>query len=134
MRRAARRMRRVMWYRWSPRVVVGAARGAHLDALMVFLALLAVYLTLLQPASRAKWAAPVILALATLTKPLPLLLLPVLWPRWGRSQRLVYGTTVAAVLVPFGSTAGWGLVGGSDGTGLFGSARGYSGWTFNSGA
>ncbi len=134
LRMAALPMRRVMLYLWNPLVVVEAAHGAHLDALMVFLALLAVYLTLLQPASRAKWAAPVILALATLTKPLPLLLLPVLWPRWGRSQRLVYGTTVAAVLVPFGLTAGWGLVGGSDGTGLFGSARVYSGWTFNSGA
>ena len=133
LRMASLPMRRVMLYLWNPLVVIEVAHGAHLDALMVFLALLAVYLTLLQPASRAMWAAPVILALATLTKPLPLLLLPVLWPRWRWSQRLVYGSTMVAILVPFGSTADWGLTSGSAGTGVFGAARVYSGWSFNSG-
>ena len=130
---AALPKRRVMLYLWNPLVVVEVAHGAHLDALMVFLALLAVYLTLIKPRSRT-WGAPVVLALATMTKPLPLLLLPVLWPRWRRSQRLVYGITIALIIVPFGWTAGWGLDGGSDGAGVFGSVGVYSGWAFNSGA
>ena len=124
--------RRVMLYLWNPLVVVEVAHGAHLDALMIFLALLAVYLSLLRPEPRWRWCAPVVLALATLTKPLPLLLLPVLWPRWRGRQRLVYAGTIAAVLIPFGWTAGWGLTGDSR-TGVFGSARVYSGWAFNSG-
>ena len=133
LRVAALPQHRVLLYLWNPLVVVEVAHGAHLDSLMVFLALLAVYLTLVQPATRAKWAAPVILALATLTKLLPLLLLPVLWPRWRWSQRLIFGATIAAVLVPLGWTAGWGLAGESNGTGVFGSVRIYGGWTFNSG-
>ncbi len=130
---AALPRRRVMLYLWNPLVIVEVAHGAHLDALMVFLALLAVYLSIARPAPRYGWAAPVVLALATLTKPLPVLLLPVLWPRWRWSQRVAYFATVGAVLAPFGWTAGWGLGADSGGTGLFGSARVFSGWTFNGG-
>ena len=125
--------RRVMLYLWNPLVIVEVAHGAHLDALMVMLALLAVWLTLARPPPHRAWPAPLILALATLTRPLPLLLLPVLWPRWRRSQRLTYVVIVVGVLVPFAWTAGWGLSGEPTGTGVFGSARVYGAWVFNSG-
>ena len=123
--------RRVMLYLWNPLVVTEIAHGAHLESAMVFLAMLAVYLSL--SSSRFAGAAPLVLALATLTKPLPVLLLPFLWPRWRRSGQVLYGATLATVLVPFGVSAGWGLVGPETGTGLFGSARVFSSWAFNGG-
>lgn len=132
LRLAALPRRRVMLYLWNPLVIVEVAHGAHLDALMVFLALLAVYLTLSRPAGAAAWAAPLLLAAATLTRPLPILLAPVLWPRWRPAQRVGYAAVVVGALVPFGLVDGWGLAGDATGTGLFGSIRAFSGWVFNS--
>ncbi len=138
---------RIMLYLWNPLVIVEVAHGAHLDALMVFLALSAVLLTL-RPARRRvangraalartrlrAAAAPVLLALAALTRFLPVLLLPVLWWRWSWPQRLLCGAVAIVVLVPFGLDAGWGLSDESRGRGLFGSARVYSEeFTFNIG-
>ena len=125
---------RVMLYLWNPLVIVEVAHGAHLDALMVFLAMSAVLLTLRAPSARGGWAAPIVLALATLTRVLPALMLPVLWWRWRWPQRLLYAAAGAALLVPFGLSAGWGLSDETRGTGLFGSARVYSQeFVFNSG-
>ena len=123
---------RVMLYLWNPLVIVEVAHGVHMDALMVFLALLAVYLAIARPFALGGWASPMVLALATLTKPLPLLLLPLLWPRWSRRGRLIYGLTMAATLLPFGVTAGW-LSGETERAGLFGSTLVYIGWEFNTG-
>ena len=126
--------RRIMLYLWNPLVIVEVAHGAHLDALMVFLAMAAVLLTLKSPSRRAGWAGPIVLALATLTRLLPALLVPVLWWRWNWPQRLLYGAAAVAVLLPFGLGAGWGLSGEATGTGLFGAARVYSQeFVFNSG-
>ena len=118
---------RLMIYLWNPLVVVEVAHGAHLDALMAMLAVLAfVY--------AGRNASPVALALGTLTRPLPALLLPVLWWRWGWRQRGLYAGIVVAALVPFGLTAGWGLGRKSTGTGLFGSIRTFSSeFRFNGG-
>lgn len=111
---------RLAIYWWNPLVIVETAHGAHLDALMIALALLAVYLTL---RGGRRWAPPVVLALATLTRPLPALLVPVLWWRWTWSQRITYPAVLLALLVPFGASGGWQLVGEPDRTGLFGSIR-----------
>ena len=125
---------RIMLYLWNPLVIVEVAHGSHLDALMVFLAMAAVLLTFKSPRPRFAWAAPFALALATLTRLLPALLLPVLWWRWRWPQRLIYGGTALALVVPFGLDAGWGLSGEPTGTGLFGAARVYSQeFSFNSG-
>ena len=121
---------RVMLYLWNPLVILEIAHGAHLDAMMVFGALLAVYLALSK--GLVWWAAPVVLGLSTLTKPLPAMLAVVLWHRWQGRARLVFGATVLGILVPFGWSAGWGLIGNSA-TGVFGSTRVYSGWWFNGG-
>jgi hypothetical protein len=49
-------------------------------------------------------------------------------------QRITYGGVSAALLVPFGLGAGWGLVGEQTGTGVFGSIRVYGRqWEFNGG-
>lgn len=141
LRMAGLPARRLILYLWNPLVVVEAAHGAHIDAWMVLLSLAAVWFTFRfseEISSKTRWwlslVAPVLLSLATLTKILPILLLPVLFFRWSWKQRGVYGAGVAAVLVPAGLRGGWGLVGSLTGTGVFGALRIYADqWTFNSG-
>lgn len=140
---AALPTRRLLLYLWNPLMVVEVAHSAHIDAWMILLALLAVTFSLdaSQQSSRLSWSskfrwllAPLFLALATLTKLLPVLLLPVLFWRWSWRQRLFYGVATIGLLLPSGLRAGWGLTGELDGRGLFGAARIYGTyWNFNSG-
>lgn len=141
---AALPRRRILLYLWHPLVIVETAHGAHVDAWMLFLTVLAVWLAL-APARNAtprqRWLPPwqptlpaITLALATLTKPLPLLLVPVFLPRWRWRGLLLYGGMILLLLLPAGLAAGWGLVGPMDGSGLFGALRIYTRyWSFNSG-
>ena len=130
---------RALIYLWSPLAIVETAHGAHVDAWMIFLSLAALYLVLRQPRTRfdpvaATWLAPTLLALATLTKLLPALLLPVLFWRWRWRSLLAYGALLVLLLAPAGIEAGWGLSGPLDGHGLFGALRIYGDrWNFNSG-
>ena len=74
------------------------------------------------------------LALAALTKIVPVLLLPVFWWRWRWPGRLLALAVAIALLVPAGLSGGWGLGGPLDGRGLFGALRIYNRtWSFNSG-
>lgn len=133
--------RRLLIYLWNPLVIVEIAHSAHIDAWMIFLTLLAIWLTLksetLLSEQRTHWAkigAPLSLGLATLTKVLPVMIMPVLFWRWSWRQRLVYGLVAIGLLFPSAMRAGWGLTGPLDGTGLFGALRIYSNqWKFNSG-
>jgi alpha-1,6-mannosyltransferase len=127
--------RRLLLYLWNPLVIIEVAHGAHIDAWMILLMLLALWLTFSSNQSKmSTWPVPVVLALATLTKFLPVLLLPILFWRWNWKQLTRYGVVTAAVLTPFGLAAGWGLTGPLDGRGLFGAARIYAEqWNFNSG-
>jgi hypothetical protein len=132
--------RRALIYLWHPLVCVEFAHGAHVaDALMIFLMMGALWLLIVardsgRRAARLVWGSVLALAAATLTKLLPILLLPVLARRWGWPRVLAYGGLVVAVCVPFALAAGWGLRGPLDGEGLFGAIRIYSTyWNFNSG-
>ncbi len=151
-------------YLWNPFVIVEVAHSAHIDAWMVFLTLLAIWLTfkseivssrlgqfpikedpelesnwpnLLQRLATPNWTkivAPLSLALATLTKILPVLIIPVLFWRWSWQQWLIYGVATFGLLLPSAWRAGWGLSGPLDGRGLFGALRIYGQqWNFNSG-
>ncbi len=126
---------RLLLYLWSPLVIVEVAHGAHVDAWMVLLTLLAVQASLnRKPVGGQSILAPLFLALATLTKLIPALLAPVLFWRWSWFQRLLYPMLVLLVLLPFGSGAGWGLNQELNGRGLFGAILIYSSrWKFNSG-
>ena len=142
---------RLFIYLWNPLVIVETAQGAHLDALMVLLMMLAVFAMLGLPFSggRALQAgsprtvaagpafsvlAPALLALATLTKLIPVLLTPIFWWRWNWGSRLLYGYLTLAMLVSPALRAGWGWTGELDGRGLFGALRIYTKqWKFNSG-
>jgi len=126
---------RLLLYFWNPLVVVEVAHGAHVDAWMILLTLLALWLAA-APRAPGTFAllSPLSLALATLTKPLPLLLLPVLFWRWQFWQLGLYAAAVILLLLPAGLSAGWGLTGPLNGAGLFGAIRIYSEqWIFNSG-
>jgi hypothetical protein len=126
--------RRLLLYLWNPLVIVEVAHGAHSDAWMVLLALLAVWAALAQPPAWRGWLSPVALAVGTLTKPLPALLAPVLFWRWNWPQRLLYPLLAFALLLPAGLRAGWGLDPALDGRGVFGALLIYtSRWKFNSG-
>lgn len=142
---------RLFIYLWNPLVVVETAQGAHLDALMVLLTILAIYSILRvgrTQESRAKVAqgdvdtssrvfsllSPTLLALATLTKLIPVLLAPILWWRWTWGSRLLYVYLTLGMLVSPALRAGWGLGEDLDGRGLFGALRIYNAqWKFNSG-
>jgi len=142
--------RRILLYLWNPLIIVETAHSAHIDAWMVLLTLLALYFTLngaqaSLPANLPRrlktfgrivypYIPPFFLALATLTKILPILLLPIFIWRWRWRQTILYFAATIALLLPSGLRAGWGLSGPLDGRGLFGALRIYgSSWNFNSG-
>ncbi len=134
---AALPRRRLLLYLWHPLVIVESAHGAHVDAWMVFLTMLAVWLALAPGRfshGRRSWLAPAVLAAATMTKPLPLLLVPVFLPRWRWRGLAVLVGAMILFLLPAGLAGGWGLAGPLDGRGLFGALQVYGRyWTFNSG-
>ena len=136
-------------YLWNPLVVVEFAHGAHVDALMTMLMMAGLLATLgkrplrvtddrrSSVVIRAEWLSffsPVFFGLATLVKPIPALLLPLLAPRWGWKRTALYGATVLIGLLPYAG-AGLGLTGDiTAGTGLFGATRIYlAWWNFNGG-
>lgn len=148
---AALPARRLTIYLWNPLVIGEVAHGAHIDVWMMLLTVAAIYLALprvtknnRQPGSvfqqqgasgRLRWIfSPLLLALGTLTKLLPALLLPVFFWLWSWPQRILYALLVLILLLPFGLHAGWGLTGALDGRGVFGAIRIYaSQWQFNGG-
>jgi alpha-1,6-mannosyltransferase len=119
-------------YLWNPLVVVEFAHGAHVvDALMLCLVMLALW-TLV--ARRLRVISAIALAAATLTKGLPVLLMPLLVRRWRFGPTLLYGSLVFAACAVFALGAGWGLAGPLDGEGVFGALRIYGAhWNYNGG-
>jgi len=116
---------------WSPLVIVEFAHGAHVDSLMVCLTMAAVWMLV---ARRSQLGSAVALAAATLTKGIPMLLVPVLARRWGWKGVLAFAAAIVAACLPLSAGAGLGLGGPQDGVGLFGAIRIYgSQWTFNGG-
>lgn len=123
--------RRSLLYWLNPLVIVEVAHGAHLDAMILGLGLAGVYRTLRDP---GRASGPVLVGLATLTRPLALLFIPVLFWQWRWSQRLVYAATVGIPVSVAGAWVGFGFgTAGASGTGVFGSARAYAeSFRFNS--
>lgn len=127
--------RRVLLYWLNPLVIVEVAHGAHIDAIIVGLGGLGLWLSLdaARRSTLALFAGPVIIAAATLTRPLALLFIPVLFWIWDWRQRLAWFATMTLPIAAAGTAAGLGL---SEemGTGVFGSARAYTDtFRFNSG-
>jgi hypothetical protein len=110
-------------------VIVEFAHGAHIDSLLAFLVILALYLLY----TNRKAGSAVALGLATLTKFIPLLLVPVFLRQWGWRRSLLYLAVIVLGLLPF-LGAGLGLVGELDGRGILGAVRIYNAvWKTNDG-
>lgn len=130
--------RRLLLVLWNPLFIVEVAHSAHIDAWMILLMMTGVWFAL-KPThplpNNLTWLySPILIAFATLTKILPVLILPVLFWYWNWRQRFLYGILSISLLIPAGLLAGWGLSGPLDGTGLFGALRIYNDrWKFNSG-
>jgi hypothetical protein len=131
----------VLVYLWNPLVNIEFAHGAHSDSLMLFLMMGAFWLVVRsskQVGGFAKqinlYGSVLALAAATLTKFLPLLLVPIFFRRWGWKGFVLYVLLIFGVLSSFAYGAGWGLTGPLDGTGIFGATRIYlQYWNYNSG-
>jgi alpha-1,6-mannosyltransferase len=131
---------RVLLLLWNPLFVIEAAHGAHLDAWMLLLllgALTCVY-GVIYVGRRMEWigraASVLLLAMATLTKGLPVVALAVIFWRWRWWQIALFGGGVGLLLATAAQSAGWGLSGELDGQGLFGALRIYAAqWKYNSG-
>ncbi len=118
-------------YLWNPLAVVEFAHGAHVDAWMIFLMMLSLWLLIVR---RSRFLSLLALVAATLTKGLTLLLLPLLARRWGWRCTMLFLGLLVATCLPFALDAGWGLTGPLDGTGLFGALRIYlEQWNYNGG-
>ncbi len=132
----------VLLYLWNPLVIFEFAHGAHVDALMIALTLGSIWF-LVQRRSLNSGAmnhnyrqviSGILLAGATLTKGLPALLLAFILWIWRRSAWLTFVIAGWILALPFLLTAGFGLTGERDGTGLFGALRIYAyQWNFNGG-
>ena len=116
--------RRVLLYWLNPLVIVEVAHGAHIDAIIVGLTAAGVLLSLRRTRPIAAVGAPVLIALATLTRPIAVLLVPVLWWRWSWRQRVICAATMIIPVLLAGAVSGFGLD--DEGIGVFGSLRVYS--------
>jgi len=128
--------RRVLLYWLNPLIIVEVAHGAHLDAIILGLVSAGLVLSLNRPASSAAamYGGPLLIAAASLTRPLALLLIPVLFWIWNWRQRILWSVATAVPIVIAGASVGLGLGETGAGTGVFGSARAYTDtFRFNSG-
>jgi len=131
--------RRVLIYLWNPLIILEFAHGAHIDSLMIFLVMATFWLLVkAKPGSiyekKLISASVLTLAGATLTKLVPVLLVPVVIRRWGWQRLSLYFAVLLGVTTLFTIGAGWGLTGSLDGKGLFGAIRIYTNyWNYNSG-
>jgi len=131
--------RNVLIYLWNPLVMVEFAHGAHMDAWMIFLVVLAVWFLARGGSGETRRSlllnlSVLAMAAATLTKAVPVIFIPLFLRRWGWRRLALYAAVVLLLLVLFAAGAGWGLAGPMDGRGVFGALRIYANqWNFNSG-
>jgi hypothetical protein len=115
---------RILIYAWNPMPVWEFASSGHVDAITVGLVALALWLV----ARGAHGRAGAALAAATLTKFLPVILIPAIWRRWDWKFAAVFAVLTVALYLPYvGAGAGvFGFLGGysaqegiSSGSGIF---------------
>ena len=132
--------RRVLLYWLNPLVIIEVAHGAHIDAIIMGLAGVGLWLSLRGAFGAhgrgvvvAGYLGPIVIAAATLTRPLAVLFIPVLFWLWDWRQRLTWAASLGVPIAVAGAAVGLGL-GDDSGTGVFGSARAYTDtFRFNSG-
>jgi hypothetical protein len=97
LRRRARAPATVVAYAWHPLAIWEIANNGHVEALMIALMMLAVWL--LSCGRRVAGAAAD--ALAVLVKPYAIFVLPVLWRRWDWRVPLAVIATIALCYLPY---------------------------------
>jgi alpha-1,6-mannosyltransferase len=106
LRRMHRPVTRVVAYLWHPLPLWEVANSGHVDALMVALMLLGLWIALTGRALRGA----VLIALSVLVKPLAAPVLAGIWRPWDPKMPLVVIATVAICYLPYLSV-GWGVLG-----------------------
>jgi hypothetical protein len=106
LRRMNRPVARVVAYFWHPLPLWEIANSGHVDALMVMLMLLGVWVALSGHALRGS----VLIALSTLVKPYVALVLAAIWRPWDLKMPLVVIATIALCYLPY-LGVGWGVLG-----------------------
>lgn len=106
LRRIGRPLTRVVAYAWHPLPLWEIANNGHIDALMIVLMMLGIWLAILGrplPGSLS-------ITLGTLAKPFAILALPALWRPWDWKMPLLFVVALAACYSPYLSV-GWGVLG-----------------------
>jgi len=106
LRRINRPLTRVVAYLWHPLPVWEIANSGHVDALMVALMLLGLWIALTGHALKGA----VVIAFSMLVKPYTAPVLAGIWRPWDLRMPLVVIATVAICYVPYLSV-GWGVLG-----------------------
>ena len=106
LRRMNRPVTRVIAYLWHPLPLWEIAGSGHVDALMVALMLLGLWIALTGHALRGA----VVIALSVLVKPLAAPVLAGIWRPWDLKMPLVVIAAVALCYLPYLSV-GWGVLG-----------------------
>jgi hypothetical protein len=102
----------ILIYAWNPLPVWEFASSGHVDVIAVGL----VSLALLFAVTSRPLRAMVVLAVATLTKFLPIVLAPVIWRRWDWQRAVVFVTVIVLLYLPYLNV----------GAGMFGFLGGYN--------
>jgi len=106
LRRLGRPATRVVAYLWHPLPIWEIANNGHVDALMIALMMLGIWLALIGRPLRGALS----VALGTLVKPFAALALPAIWRPWDWKLPLAVLAAAALCYVPYLS-AGWGVFG-----------------------
>ncbi|MDB5635682.1 MAG: hypothetical protein JWP51_590 [Bradyrhizobium sp.] len=106
LRRMNRPVTRVVAYLWHPLPLWEIANSGHVDALMVALMLLGVWIALTGHALRGA----VLIAFSALVKPYAAPVLAAIWRPWDLKMPVVVIATVALCYLPYLSV-GWGVLG-----------------------
>jgi hypothetical protein len=106
LRRLGRPVTRLAAYLWHPLPLWEIANNGHVDALMIALMMLGLWLGL----SSRPLRGAVAIALGALAKPTAVLVLPAIWRPWDWKLPLVVGAAIAACYLPYVSV-GWGVFG-----------------------
>jgi hypothetical protein len=106
LRRMNRPVTRVIAYLWHPLPLWEIANSGHVDALMIALMLLGIWVALNGHALRGS----VLITLSVLVKPYVALVLAAIWRPWDPKMPLVVIVTIALCYLPY-LGVGWGVLG-----------------------
>ncbi len=106
LRRFGKSETAVVAYAWHPLAVFEIANNGHVEALMVALMMLGVWLLV----SARRVAGAVAVALAAVVKPYAVLILPAFWRPWDWRVPLAVVAAILACYLPY-LGAGWGVLG-----------------------